>query len=107
MVIAGAVSLIAVAVTVASLVWLHVRRPASPRFATPSASTASPRFAPVTGLPDRVRYRWRGARDRHRRAIKGHGHVGVVALLVLFGAARGAISWFPTDAPARRARRPA
>ena len=100
MVIAGVVSLIAVAVTVASLAWLHVqptglswlRNPVSEYGITPFRSgyrVATIAFG-VAGLALAIGI---------DRAIAGHGTVGVVALLVVFAAARGAISWFPMDAP--------
>ena len=100
MVIAGVVSLIAVAVTVASLAWLHVQRtglswlqnPVSEYGITPFRSgyrVATIAFG-VAGLALAIGV---------DRAIAGHGTVRVVALLVVFAAARGAISWFPMDAP--------
>ena len=100
MMTAGVVSLIAVAVTVASLAWLHaqrtglswVRNPVSEYGITPFRSgyrVATIAFG-VAGLALAIGI---------DRAIADHGSVGVVALLVLFGVTRGAISWFPMDAP--------
>lgn len=96
--IVGVVSLIAVAVTVARLAWLHVqptglswRNPVSEYGITPFRSgyrVATIAFG-VAGLALAIGI---------DRAIAGHGTVGVVALLVVFAAARGAISWFPMDA---------
>ena len=100
MVIAGVVSLVALAVMVASLAWLHaertglswVRNPVSEYGITPFRSgyrVATIAFG-VAGLALAIGI---------DRAITGHGHAGVVALLVVFAVARGAISWFPMDAP--------
>jgi Protein of unknown function (DUF998) len=96
MVIAGVVSLIAVAVTVASLVWLHiqptrlspVRDPVSEYGVTPfrcGYRVATIAFG-IAGVALAIGI---------DRAIKGHRRAGVVALLVLFGAARGAIKLVP------------
>ncbi len=98
--IAGVVGLIAVAVTVASLVWLHVqptglsavRNPVSEYGITPFRSgyrVATIAFG-IASVALAIGF---------DLAIKGHGHVGVVALLVLFGATRATSSWFPMDAP--------
>jgi Protein of unknown function (DUF998) len=100
MVIAGVVSVIAVTLTVASLAWLHVQRtglswtlnPVSEYGITPFRSgyrVATIAFG-IAGVALAIGI---------DRAIKGHGHIGVVALLVLFGVTRAAISWFPMDAP--------
>jgi hypothetical protein len=89
MVIAGVISLIAVAVVVASLAWLHaqptglsaVRNAASEYGITPFRSgyrVSTIAFA-VAGVALAIGV---------DRAIAGHGHAGVVALLVVFGAAR-------------------
>ena len=101
MVIAGVIILIGLAVTVASLAWLHARRTGfswvrnavSEYGITPFRSgyrVATIAFG-VAGLALAIGI---------DRAITGHGNAGVVALLVVFAAARGAISWFPMDAPA-------
>ena len=86
--------------TVASLAWLHVQRnglsavrnAVSEYGITPFRSSyrvATVAFG-IAGVALAIGV---------DRAIKGHGHAGVVALLVVFAAARGAISWFPMDAP--------
>ncbi|HYB30267.1 MAG TPA: DUF998 domain-containing protein [Solirubrobacteraceae bacterium] len=100
MVFAGVVSLIAVAVTGASLAWLHVQ---------PTRLSAVHDAVGEYGItPFRSGYRVAAIAFGVAgvalaigidRAIARHGHAGVVALLVVFGVARAAISWFPMDAP--------
>jgi Protein of unknown function (DUF998) len=97
---AGAVALAALAAVVASLTYLHLeptglspvrnavsqygisRYKAGYRAATIAFAVAG--LALATGL---------------HRELSGHGAKLVVLLLVLFAAARAAISWFPMDAP--------
>lgn len=94
------ISLLAVAVLIASLTWLHVqptglspvRNAVSQYGITPFRAgyrVATIAFA-LAGLTLAIGI---------DRAISGHGRTLVIALLVVFAAARGAISWFPMDAP--------
>jgi hypothetical protein len=97
--VAGVVSLLALAVVVASLTYLHieptglspVRNAVSQYGITPFRAgyrVATIAFA-VAGLALAVGI---------GQAIHGRGRV-VVILLVIFAVARGLISWFPIDAP--------
>lgn len=100
MAVAGVISLLAVAVVIASLTWLHlqrtglspVRNAVSQYGITPFRAgyrVATIAFA-IAGLALAIGI---------DRAISGHGRTLVIALLVVFAAARSVISWFPMDAP--------
>lgn len=104
---AGIVSLLGVAVVLGSLAWLHlqgtglspVRDAVSHYGITPFRNgyrVATIAFA-VAGVALAVGI---------DRAFRGHGAGTVVTLLVIFAAARAAISWFPMDAPGRPRTRP-
>ena len=100
MVIAGVFSLLALAVVVSSLVWLHVQ----PTGLSPIRNAVS-----EYGItPFRAGYRIAtiafglaglGLAIGIDRSISGHGEIVVVALLIVFALARAAISWSPMDAP--------
>jgi hypothetical protein len=100
MAIAGVISLVAVVGAVASLAWLHLQ----PTGLSPLRNAVS-----QYGItPFRAGYRVAtiafGAAGLALaigidRAISASGRTSVVVLLVVFAAARGAISWFPMDAP--------
>jgi len=94
------ISLLAVAVVIASLTWLHlqstglspVRNAVSQYGITPFGAgyrVATIAFA-LAGLALAIGI---------DRAISGQGRTPVITLLVVFAAARGAISWFPVNAP--------
>ncbi len=98
--LAGVIALLALAATVASLVYLHV----APTGLAPLRNAVSQygitqfragyraatiAFA-VAGLALAVGI---------ASATRGHGRIQVVILLVIFALARAVISWFPMDAP--------
>lgn len=100
MAIAGVISLIALGVVVASLGWLHLQptglspvRNAVSQYGI-TAFRAGYRVATIAfglaGLALAVGI---------DRATPGSGASLVIALLAIFALARGAISWFPMDAP--------
>ncbi|HUO72789.1 MAG TPA: DUF998 domain-containing protein [Solirubrobacteraceae bacterium] len=100
MVIAGIVSLVALAVVVTSLAWLHLQPTGLSPVRSPVSQYGITRYRAgyrvatlafgLAGLALAI------ALDR---AIRGHGEALVVALLVIFAASRCVISWFPMDAP--------
>jgi len=98
--VAGVISLVALATVMGSLTYLHLEptglspvRDAVSQYGITSFRTgyrvATIAFG-VAGVALAVGI---------DRAVSGGGRVVVAALLVVFAAARGAISWFPMDAP--------
>lgn len=99
MVVAGVAALLALAVTVASLGWLHLK----PTGLSPMRNAVSQYGITAFKAGYRVATIAFGAAGIAlafgiSRALGGRGGA-VVALLVIFAIARALISWFPMDAP--------
>ena len=100
-VVAGVVALLALAVTAASLIWLHL----APTGLSPVGNAVSQYGITPFKLGYRVAtiaFAVAGAALAAglARAVGTDSNAGlVIALLVVFASARAAISWFPMDAP--------
>jgi hypothetical protein len=98
--IAGGISLVALAVVAASLIWLHLQPTGLSPVRSPVSQYGITRFRAgyrvatlafaVAGL---------ALASGINRAVSAPGETVVVVLMVIFAASRSVISWFPMDAP--------